>query len=375
MEYSMIVDGMQVEVSPDGEIWTMPEDRFPWRERKMRSVELAKLYRKAGFTDYSLRVLTCATSMTFGVVNGERKLQAVNFCHLRLCPMCISRRARRAAYKLSKVLDMVEGEHKAKFIFLTLTMRNVVDGSKLGEALEELTAAWNRFLKQRQLERSVKGWYRAIEITRGDNRWHENRKTGRKFYREDKGYHPHIHAILAVDQDYFSRESRQSGKYLNQSDLIERWQKALRVDYMPSVRIQTTKAHGEKSACLAAAAEAAKYAVKDEEYIDQSLPEKRLVEILTDYTNALHRRRLTAFGGWMKDAARKLDAEDLDDGDLVHADEDAIREDIAELIEVYNWHFGVGDYILAKREINPFLVRRKEIGAEERKFCNEPGSI
>ncbi len=358
MDYNMIVDGNQVVVSPDGEVQMMPEDRFPWRERKVRSIELAKLYRKAGFVDYSLRVATCATSMTFGVVNGERKLQAVNFCHLRLCPMCISRRARRAAYKLSKVLDMVEGEHKAKFLFLTLTMQNVVDGSKLGTALEELTAAWNRFLKQRQLERSVKGWYRAIEITRGDNRWHENRKTGRKTYRADRGYHPHIHAILAVDQDYFSKESRQSGKFLNQSDLIERWQKALRVEYRPSVRIQTTKANGEKSACLASAVEAAKYAVKDEDYIDPKLPEDRAVEILTDYTHALRRRRLTAFGGWMKEAAKKLDAEDLEDGDLIHVDEDAVREDIAELIEIYNWHFGVGDYILARRDINPLWVKR-----------------
>lgn len=60
----------------------------------------------------------------------------------------------------------------------------------------------------------------------------------------------------------------------------------------------------------------------------------------------------------MKEAAKKLDAEDLEDGDLIHVDEDAVREDIAELIEIYNWHFGVGDYILARRDINPLWVKR-----------------
>lgn len=133
----------------------------------------------------------------------------------------------------------------------------------------------------------------------------------------------------------------------------------MRVDYRPSVRIQATKAKGEAAAGRAAALEASKYAVKDEEYIDPKLPEQLAVEILTDYTHALHRRRLTAFGGWMKEAARRLDAENLDDGDLVHVDEDSIREDVAEMIETYNWHFGVGDYILARREFNPLRVKRE----------------
>lgn len=341
MDYITIKrDGQEARI-PAAEV--MPEERFPWRERKMKTISLAKLYKKAGFPEYSERAATCSTWLQYGVTGDDRKLQAVNFCQLRLCPMCMSRRSRRAAYKLSRVLDMVEAEHGAKFIFLTLTVKNVT-GQELGAALGDLTAAWQRFLGQRQLERSVKGWFRAIEITRSG-----------------ATYHPHIHAILAVEPDYFSRASRQSGKYLNQSDLIERWQKALRVDYRPSVRIQTTKAKGEAAAGRAAALEASKYAVKDEDYIDPKLPEEQAIEILTDYTHALRRRRLTAFGGWMKEAAKKLDAENLEDGDLIHVDEDSIREDVAELIETYNWHFGVGDYVLSRRELNPLKVMRKEV--------------
>ena len=346
MDYITGLVDLQVVVSEDGEVTPLSDSRFEWRARKGRTMRLGDLYDKAGYPDYAARTRDCATVLLFGVSaqNGAKTLKTANFCKLRLCPMCIGRRARRSAWKLSQVLNQVEKEHGAKFVFLTLTMKNV-PGEQLGDALKQLSDAWRRFVDQRQIERSVRGWFRAIEITRSG-----------------KQYHPHLHAILAVDADYFSRESRQSGKYLNQSELIERWQRALRVDYRPSVRIQTTKGKagtGEavKSAGGRAAVEAGKYAVKDDEYIDPKLPEKLAVEIVRDYTEALRRRRLTAFGGWMKDAARALDAEDLDDGDLIHVDEDDIRADLAEMVEEYRWHFGAGDFLLTKREINPLEVK------------------
>ncbi len=347
MDYITYVNGLQVSVSGDGEVETLADERFSWREKKVKTVLLSDLYGKAGYQEYAERARSCCTWIQFAEwEDGRKKLSAANFCQLRLCPMCTARRARKAAWKLSQVLNMVEFVHGAKFLFLTLTIKNV-PGWELGAALEQLSKAWYRFMDQRQIERSIKGWFRAIEITRN----------GRNF-------HPHIHAILAVEPDYFSRESRKSGKYLNQSDLIDRWQKALQVDYRPSVRIQTTKAKagtGEARAagCYKASLEAAKYSVKDEDYIDPKLPEKLAVEILRDYTIALHRRRLTAFGGWMKEAAKALDADNLEeDKDLVHADEeDSIRDDVADLIKTYNWHFGAGDFILARRETNPLKIK------------------
>lgn len=350
MDYITRMQNVQVLISADGEIETLEDRRYDWKERRGRNMHLYELYEKAGYPEYAERARDCATFLEFARPEGadvsERKLHKANFCKMRLCPMCIGRRARKSAWKLSQVLDLVEHEHQAKFLFLTLTMRNV-DGEHLGQAISEITKAWYRFVDQRQIGRSFPGWFRAIEITRGDG-----------ITKEDKGYHVHIHGIAAVERDYFSRESRRSGKYLNQSDLILRWQKALQVDYLPSVDISTTKARrkrgGVESASLAAAKEGAKYPVKDEEYIDPKLPEGRAIEILRDYTEALRRRRLTAFGGWMKEAAKKLDAEDLDDGgDLVHVDEgDTIREDVKLLIERFFWHFGAGDYILASREIS-----------------------
>lgn len=346
MYYITDVDGMQVQITDNGEIFTLHDSRFAWKERKMKTAALARLYEKAGYPEYAGRVASCATWLQYDVfvLDGSKKLSAANFCQLRLCPMCSARRSRKMAVKLSQVLTLVEEGHQAKFVFLTLTMRSV-PGEQLGAALEQLVKAWNRLLKQRQMERSIKGWYRAIEITRSGME-----------------YHPHIHAILAVDQDYFSHESRESGRYLNQSDLIVRWQKALRADYLPSVDIRVTREKNGTGSVLAsgygkAVLEAGKYTVKDVDYIDPELPEEAAVNILKDYTTALRRRRLTAFGGWMKETAKILDADNLEeDQDLVHVDDDLIRDDIADLIETYGWHFGVGDYILAKREINPLKV-------------------
>ena len=348
MDYITYCEGSQVLVSGDGEVTTLSDERFSWREKKMKTVMLADLYGKAGYLEYAERARSCCTWIQFAEwADGRKKLSAANFCQLRLCPMCTARRARKSAWKLSQVLNMVEAAHGAKFLFLTLTMKNV-PGSELGSALEQLTKGWIRFTEQRQIERSIKGWFRAIEITRSS-----------------RNFHPHLHVILAVEPDYFSRASRKSGKYLNQFDLVDRWQRALRVDYKPSVRIQTTKAKagtGEAQAAggYKAALEAGKYAVKDEDYIDPKLSEGLAVEILRDYTNALHRRRLTAFGGWMKEAAKALDADNLEeDKDLVHVDDDSIREDVADLITTFNWHFGAGDFILARRDANPLKVKRE----------------
>lgn len=326
------------EIADTGELVSLEDGRFPWRERKAKTMRLSGLYDLAGYPDYGFRAATCATWVQFLVSgDGTRQLSAANFCQLRLCPMCISRRAKRAAFKLSQVLDLVEAEHGAKYLFLTLTVKNV-DGDHLGEALGNLTAAWSKLRRHRHVAAAVKGWFRSIEITR-----------------KGKGYHPHIHAILAVSPEYFTGRS---GQYIPHAEWVRRWRLALGVDYDPSVRIQTAKAKGEVEGGKAAALEAAKYAVKDEDYIDPKLKDQEAAQIVKDYTEALRRRRLTAYGGWMLEAARALDAEDLEDGDLVHVDEDAVREDVAELIENYNWHFGAGDYILTNRTVNPLKIQR-----------------
>lgn len=325
------------------------DSKFPWIERRKKAVKLAQIYEKAGYILYAERARSCATWLQFQAMgDGTKMLSAANFCALRLCPMCISRRAKRNALKLSKVMDAVEVDKKCRFLFLTLTVQNC-DGRDLESTIKALLYGWVKLIRHREIERAAGGWFRALEITR-------NKKTGQ--------YHPHIHAILAVPPEYFDTKSN---LYITQKSWREHWQLACGLDYDPSVRISTTKARGNcDSATRSATVEAAKYATKDSEYISSKLSMKKAVQIVTDYTEALFRKRLTAFGGWMKETAKLFDADNLDSGDLVHVDDDEIRADIAEYVETYNWNFGAGDYILADRTVNPLRIQREGVGSDAR---------
>lgn len=343
MNFSTFDATLQPLVSAGGEVRSLSDNRFDWAARKWETIQLARLYEMAGDPDRALRAASCSTFLEYDVTaDGERHLSGGNFCQLRLCPLCISRRSKKMAYKLSQVLNLVEANYDVRFIFLTLTIRNV-EGPELGEALTDLTQGWHRLLMHRAIRRAVVGSFRAIEITRGDNRWHEDKRTGRRRFYEDKGYHPHIHAILAVPSSYFGG----TGLYLSKDEWIEHWRVALGVSYDPSIDIEVTKARGERPGSQASALEAAKYAVKSSTYIDRTQPLERQVGIVRDYTAALHGRRLTSFTGILKTAARTLKAERMeDDQDLVHVDEESIREDVATLHRVYRWSFGAGDYLL-----------------------------
>lgn len=309
----------------------------------MKTIRLARLYEMAGFERYAERTEGCATWLQFRQLGERQELARANFCYLRLCPMCTARGAIVRAKLLSRVMDGVEAERGCQYLFLTLTVKNV-PGDKLGEELSHLTQSWNRLLQHKAIKRAVKGWFRALEITRNGDM-----------------YHPHIHAIIAVEDAYFAKKN---GLWITQRDLMDRWQRALKVDYKPSVRIsKTTGDKGGKGAVL----EAAKYVTKDSDYISDKLSDAQAAKVVEDYTKALYHRRLTAFGGWLKEMAQRLQADDLDHVDLEQGEENTIRDDLAEYVVTYGWHFGAGDYVLAKTEVNPLRVRREggEINADD----------
>jgi len=315
------------------------DSRFDWRDKKMRNVKLAHLYDLAGWKEYGDRAGYCGTFTQFrAMLDGRRSLATANFCQLRLCPLCTARRAMKNARKLNYVMNVTESRYGYEFIFLTLTV-NSCEGNDLGKTLGLLTKSWDRLMKQRPVKLACKGWYRAIEIT----------------HSRELGYHPHIHAIIAVEPSYFKRKS---GQYITQAEWVRRWKMALSVEYKPIVHIEKTKDKNGKGG-MGAVLEASKYATKDSEYIDDVLDEQEAAQIVVDYTKALHGRRLVAFGGVMKEIAAEMGA-DQDDDDLVHVDDEIIREDVADLIETYGWHFGAGDYILTDRRVNPLKVVRTD---------------
>ena len=328
---------------------SLRDDKFPWKVRKQGTLRLSDVYKHGQMGRCAERAKTCSTYLEYLTTEtlDRRQLNYFNACHLRLCPICAARKAKIMARRLKKIMKAVQSVHPdVQFIFLTLTIKNV-KGDKLREGLDQLTKAWHKLIKRRPFDRAVKGWFRAIEITRN---------------RQGDTYHPHIHAILVVEPDYFTRSS---GLYLTHDKWVEMWQQSLQVAYKPSVRIQRTKAkpgqpdNGRGGYAEAAAVEAAKYATKDSEYIAPQIPIDEAAEVAKVYTEALTRKRMTALGGWMLEASQDLDVDPEDDSDLVHADDDTgeLTKENAAFLEKYGWHFGVADHVLTSRAPNPDFVQ------------------
>lgn len=292
---------------------------MPWRVKKIRSIKLSESLRRIGEEKRAVRVLFCGSQLTFMVntETGEKKLHSANFCKERLCPMCSWRRSIKCFYQVSRVMDRTQVEALTLIpVFLTLTLRNC-SGDKLSETLDSIFQGWNRLMANKRIKRIIKGWFRALEVT---------------YCKESNTFHPHIHAILMVEKGYFK-----SKDYIDTCGWIRLWRKALRLNYDPVCDIRKIRNSKRKSL-----KEISKYTVKDIDYISDN---KELTDMLVEVLGkALKGRRLYAYGGILKQIAKKLNAEKLDD-DLVHIDEDkTVRGDVRQIIVTYRWNMGLANY-------------------------------
>lgn len=205
-----------------------------------------------------------------------------------------------------------EAHPKARWLFLTLTVRNCpVD--QLGDTLTAMNAGWQR-LKDRKDFKPVTGWVRTTEVTRG----------------RDGSAHPHFHALLMVPPSMFAKN------YVKQARWVELWQEAMRLDYTPVVDVRAVKSkapkEGQSEAEAAAAAlqnavaETLKYSVKPSDMTDDPA-------WFLEMTKQVHKRRFVATGGALKDVLR---VEEETDEDLTLADGPAPIEDDGSRL-AFNW--------------------------------------
>lgn len=294
----------------------------PWQPKKIRNLKLANSLNRLGDKKKANRVWWCSSALGFlkSLETGEKRLQSADFCRERLCPMCQWRKSIKVFNQVSKVMDKAEQEYKDLVpIFLTLTLKNC-SGNDLSNMLDNIFKGWNLLLKKRKIERIVKGWFRALEVT---------------YNSEDDTFHPHIHAILLVEKGYFKGKD-----YMETKEWVQMWRTSMKLDYDPICDIRKVKVNKGKHKAVA---EVAKYTLKDSEFLtdDNDLTDK-LVNVLG---TSLRGRRLFAFGGLLKKIAKEIGIEELAEGDLVHIDDENIREDVATVLEVYRWNFGLANYV------------------------------
>jgi len=323
----------------------------PWRRKKVKNLILADSLHRLGEHKKAHRVWWCSTCLAFresleGVV--EKVLESANFCRERLCPMCQWRKSLKIFYQTGKVMDVVQQRYENLVpIFLTLTLKNCTATELLGK-IDEILKGWVNFTRHWRIRKRVKGWFRALEVTYdGDEYISQKRYDKGKGYYDKIGirpgdknpnfdtFHPHIHAILLVDKSYFRGKD-----YMQTAEWVQTWRTSMGLDYDPVCDVRVVKNQKGKRKEIA---EVAKYTLKDSEFLTKNKDlTDRLVKILGE---ALKNRRLFAFGGLLKVIAKELGTERPDEGDLIHIDDETVRADIATVLTVYRWHFGLANYI------------------------------
>ena len=287
----------------------------PWARYKLMNSYLSLAYDEFDSAKAE-RLRGCATWLQFSQTSEGLRLKLANFCRVRLCPVCAWRRSLKTYGQVRACMH--ELGTSFRYVFLTLTVPNVT-GDKLMSSLDRLVIGFNRLMKYKEVSAAVKGFYRGLEITHN-------------LERDD--FHPHIHAIIAVNPSYFT-----SRTYIRRDRWLALWQRAMQDDSITQVDVRSISGSAEH-----ACAEVAKYAVKPSEIIcfdDWDLT----VETVRILDAALKNRRLIGFGGCFMDVHRKLHLDDAEDGDLTHLETTPQASEEEEKLVAYTWHTGYSQYV------------------------------
>jgi len=306
----------------------------PWDTHRAQTDEVSDLYATCTeFERYAERMECCSGRLLFGwqteLDTGQSllRLREAHFCRVRHCPTCQWRRSLMWQARFYQSLpQLVQSYPKARWLFLTLTVRNC-EITDLGETLSLMNKAFQR-LKERKEFKPVTGWIRTTEVTKA----------------KDGTAHPHFHVLLMVPPSWFTGRS-----YVKQSRWVDLWAECLRVDYRPNVDIRTVKpkkALGTNTefaanidstiqALQGAVAETLKYSTKPSDMTDSNGSDGWFLEL----TRQTHKRRFIATGGALKDVL-KLDEET--DDDLALAEGDGV-DDGSKL--AFDWKLGKRRYM------------------------------
>jgi plasmid rolling circle replication initiator protein Rep len=323
-----------------------PKDK-PWDKRKSESKLVARLYQDTDLNRYANRIKDCGAYLGFKWVIDPKteklklKLNACRFCRCRHCPICQWRRALMwIARFLGVVSTMIKDYPSARYIFLTLTVKNC-ELSELRKTLVWMNKSWQRMIQRKAFP--AIGFARSTEITKAS----------------DGKVHPHFHALLMVPSTYFK-----GTEYITQADWTELWRKSLRVDYTPIVNVKAVKKRCKRTesqnegivsldgsdaseAILdasdeisSAIVETFKYSIKPSDLIGTGSDADR--EWLVGLTDQLHKTRSISLGGVFKNYLSEDEPENLignknEENDKISDITFGFREILERYIELKLW--------------------------------------
>jgi len=306
---------------------TKDGEERPWKEKKLGNVAYYETLALLGFNKAE-RVSSCAEVLEFNVLDdGEKRLKKAWFCKSPLCPICNWRKAMKHSYQVMRVVsEVVRQRPSARWLFLTLTVKNAWDGEELDKSLRAINRAFNRLTKYKKVQKNLIGFVRSTEVTVN----HEN-----------GSYNQHIHVLLCVKSTYFKNKDN----YIEQKEWTSLWQRAMKVDYTPVVHIQTVKDMRKKEVASklpagleSAVKETAKYAVKSADYLTDDVDDN--MSVVQDLEQGLYSKRMVGWGGLLKEVHKELNLKE-DDEDLVHLDDEKdgqVEEAAYVMIARWNWY-------------------------------------
>lgn len=293
----------------------------PWKDRKISSVGYYELLHILEFKKAE-RVKECGNILEFRADedSGHLKLFKAWFCKSRLCSLCNWRRAMKHSVQTKKIVtEVVRRKPKARWLFLTLTVRNVWNGEELNKSLSEMARGFRKMVQYKKVVKNLIGFMRATEVTVNP---------------VDNSYNQHLHVLLCVENTYF----KNTENYISQKQWTGFWKRAMKLDYDPVVHVQTIKPKNKrKSDMQSAINESAKYPVKDTDF--KTGNEERDLQVVQDLEEGLRQKRLISYGGLLKEVHKELNLDDVEDGDLIHTDDDEeeVSENAYSIIAYWNW--------------------------------------
>ncbi|MDJ1089987.1 protein rep [Macrococcoides caseolyticum] len=301
----------------------------PWKEKKLANVTYADLLHVLKIKK-AHNVRSCGQVLEFKPTDeGYLKLYKTWFCKSKLCPVCNWRRAMKNSYQAQRVVEeVIKEKPKARWLFITLSTKNAVDGKTLNKAVSEMTKAFDSLMRYKKISKNLIGFMRTTEVTVNSN---------------DGSYNQHLHVLLCVEPSYFNSKEN----YIEQNEWIKFWKRALKINYEPVVHVKAITPNRKKdSAIVSAIKETSKYSVKESDYLTDD--EEKNLEIISDLEEGLYKKRMIAYGGLLKIKHKELNLDDAEDGNLIQtSDEEKINSEEEKAHSIIAiWNFEKQNYFL-----------------------------
>lgn len=257
--------------------------------KKAENVPIIRNLITLGETERAAKINECGTFLDIQVTEDLREhVLRSNFCRQRLCQVCAWRRQLKFYATTAPALEKIACEKRTEtsYIFVTLTLKNC-RGKFLKNQLTHLLKSYEKLTRRKELKPYLLGGVRSLECT---------------YSVKSNTYHPHIHAILLVSNNYFNQQN-----IITHDKLVKLWKSCTGAKYDPWVHIEKIRdKHGNsdtEEARTRAALETIKYAIKMKDVATSP-------EVLKCISNALHGRRLVSFSGLIAKTRKELGYEE-----------------------------------------------------------------